>query len=193
MDPWRTVWLQMCVTNARNMLRFLMFIAATLSLSFCCDIAAIWKGEHDSPSDEMLHVLSERWRAKVAIFAGQQQKTSLHGPVVGYPMCTFQLLQNFSSAVFQQRTCYWKQEKVSWEIELPESRRSQCSERWHHKNHTAEVSGWWGAAATRWADGSTGSVQPGRRRDVLHAEEKWHQTTVRSLPLMYKKTFWMLM
>lgn len=32
MDPWRTVWLQMCVTNARNMLRFLMFTAATLPL-----------------------------------------------------------------------------------------------------------------------------------------------------------------
>lgn len=65
----------------------------------CVDIAVISKGEHDSPSDEMLHVLLEKWRVKVSIFTVQQQKNSPHGPVVGYPMDTVQFLQNFSSAV----------------------------------------------------------------------------------------------
>lgn len=147
---------------------------------FCVDIAAISKGEHDSPSDEMLHVLLEKTKSKsVHLHCPTTEKRPLwpsggisngHSPFPSELQLSC-LLTNNQILKMGGRSLLW------WGIELLESRRCRRSERRRCGNHTAEVSGWLGAAATRWTDGSAGSAQPGRRRDALHGGEKQRQIT----------------
>lgn len=119
----------------------------------------------------------------VAIFTAQQQQHSLHGPDVGTSggrsgVVSERQLSCLSTKNLMLKMGGWGGVPAVVVVVVVVDRPFPSKR--HHEGHTAEVSGWWGAAARRWTGGSHGSAQPGRRRGVLGGEETQSQTTVRA-------------